>query len=163
MSLAQTLVSELDYESANTRKTLARVPLDRYDWRPHPKSFSLGQLANHLANLLRWGSGTMTSTEYDLAAGYLADDHRTTETLLASFDAKLSATRAAIAEASEADFFVPWTLRRGEQRFFTLPRVAVLRSMVFNHGVHHRGQLTVYLRQLDVPVPALYGPSADEA
>ncbi len=164
MSLAQSLAAELDYEAANTRKTLSRVPLEKYDWQPHPKSFSLGRLANHVANLLKWGSGTMSSTEYDFEKQpYAADEHRTTEALLAGFDAKLAATRAAIAEADEAAFFEPWTLRRGEQVFFTLPRVAVLRSMVFNHGIHHRGQLTVYLRELDVPVPALYGPSADEA
>ncbi len=164
MSLAENLIPELDYEMAGTRKTLERVPLERYDWAPHPKSFSLGRLANHLAGLLRWGSIAMETSEYDFASGrYPASDHRTREALLAGFDANLAATRAAIAGAPDAAFFVPWTLRNGDHVIFTLPRIAVLRSMVLNHNVHHRGQLTVYLRLLDVPVPGLYGPSADEA
>lgn len=163
MNLAQSLLPELDHEMAGTRKTLERVPLAHYDWAPHPKSFSLGRLANHLAGLLQWGSRAMHSSEFDFAAGRLpASDHRTRESLLAGFDAHLATTRAAIASAPDDAFFVPWTLRQGDHVIFQLPRVAVLRSMVLNHNIHHRGQLTVYLRLLDVPVPGLYGPSADE-
>jgi len=163
MSLAQNLLSELDHEMTGTRKVLERVPMARYDWTPHPKSFSLGRLANHLAGLLRWGSGTMSAKEFDFAqGGYTPSDFRARETLLAGFDQNLAATRAAIAGAEDAAFLEPWTLRNGEQVIFTLPRVAVLRNMVLNHNVHHRAQMTVYLRLLDVPVPGLYGPSADE-
>lgn len=164
MSLAQSLIPEFDHEMAGTRKVLERVPLERYDWTPHPKSFSLGRLANHLAGLLRWGSGAMSTREFDFAqGGYTPSQFRTSEALLAGFEENLAATRAAIIGAPDEAFLEPWTLRNGEHVIFTLPRVAVLRNMVFNHNIHHRGQMTLYLRLLDVPVPGLYGPSADEA
>lgn len=164
MSLAEKLLPEFDHEMSGTRRVLERVPLERYDWAPHAKSFSLGRLANHLAGLLRWGSGAMSTREFDFAqGGYTPSNFRTRDELLAGFDANLAATRAAIAGAQDAAFHEPWTLRNGEHVIFTLPRAAVLRSMVFNHNIHHRGQMTVYLRLLDVPVPGLYGPSADEA
>ncbi len=164
MSIGERLLPEFDHEMAGTRKVLERIPLERYDWTPHPKSFSLGRLANHLAGLLRWGSGAMSSREFDFAlGGYTPSQFRTSNSLLAGFDENLAATRAAIAGAADEAFHEPWTLRNGEHVIFTLPRVAVLRQMVFNHNIHHRGQLTVYLRLLDVPVPGLYGPSADEA
>lgn len=164
MSVGERLLPEFDHEMAGTRRVLERVPLERYDWTPHPKSFSLGRLANHLATLLRWGSTAMSSQEYDFAQGGLARaDFRTREALLAGFDEALAATRAAIAGATDAALAEPWTLRNGDHVLFTLPRVVVLRNMVFNHNVHHRGQMTVYLRLLEIPVPGLYGPSADEA
>ncbi len=164
MSLAQSLLPELDHEMSGTRKVLERVPLEKYDWTPHPKSFSLGRLANHLAGLLRWGSSAMSSQAFDFAGGgFPPSDFRTRETLLAGYDRNLAATRAAIAGATDEALREPWTLQNGDHVIFTLPRVAVLRNMVFNHNIHHRGQMTVYLRLLDVPVPGLYGPSADEA
>lgn len=164
MSIGERLLPELDHEMAGTRKVLERVPLESYDWAPHPKSFSLGRLANHLAGLLRWGSVAMSSQEFDFAqGGFSPSSFRTGNELLAGFDANLAATRAAIAGAADEAFGEPWTLRNGEHLIFTMPRIAVLRNMVFNHNIHHRGQMTVYLRLLDVPVPGLYGPSADEA
>ena len=164
MSLAANLLGEFDHEMAGTRRVLERVPLERFDWTPHARSFSLGKLANHLVNLLRWGAVTMTAVEFDLAGeGFPRQVSRTREELLAAFDAQLTETRAAIADAKDDAMLAPWTLRQGDKILFTLPRFGVLRNMVFNHNVHHRGQMTVYLRLLDIPIPGLYGPSADEA
>lgn len=163
MSLAQSLLPELDHEMSGTRRVLERVPLERYDWAPHAKSFSLGRLANHLAGLPRWGSIALTTKEFDLAQGGTApSDFRTREELVAGFDRNLAATRTALAGTSDEALHEAWTLRNGTHPIFTLPRLAALRNLVLNHNVHHRGQLTVYLRLLDVPVPGLYGPSADE-
>ena len=164
MSLGQNLLPEFDHEMAGTRRVLARVPMQRYDWTPHAKSFSLGRLANHLAGIPRWGVVALTAPEFDFAQpGPAASPATTGEALLAGFDDKVAAARAALAGAADAAFAEPWTLRNGEHVVFTLPRAVVLRNLVFNHNVHHRGQMTVYLRLLDVPVPGLYGPSADEA
>ena len=162
MSISQTLLPELDHEMATTRRVLERVPLaEKGDWKPHEKSMSLSRLANHVAELPGWLTVTMTSDSLDLA-GYSAPSHATNEALLASFDALVADGRAALEAASDDDFFGSWALRMGDQEFFQLPRVAVLRTWVFNHIIHHRGQLTVYLRELGVPVPSIYGPSADE-
>lgn len=164
MSLAERFLSDFDFEMAGTRRVLERIPLERYDWAPHPKSFSVGRLANHLLGLQLWAQATMAGSDLDLLApGFTRTDYRTSEALLAGFDAQLATVRAAIAEASDQEMLAPWTLRRGDQVLFTLPRAAVLKGMVLHHTIHHRGQLTVYLRLLDVPVPGLYGPSADEA
>jgi uncharacterized damage-inducible protein DinB len=164
MSLAQSLIPEFDHEMAGTRKVLERVPLERFDWSPHPKSFPLGRLANHLAGIPRWGVVAVTAPEFDFAnSGPAAAPATTREALLAGFDEKVAAARSAIAGAAEAAWAEPWTLRNGEHVVFTLPRAVVLRNLVLNHNVHHRGQMTVYLRLLDVPVPGLYGPSADES
>lgn len=162
MSISQTLLPELDHEMATTRRVLERVPLaEKGDWKPHEKSMSLSRLANHVAELPGWLTVTMTSDSLDLA-GYSAPSLATNEALLASFDALVADGRAALAAASDEDFFGSWALRMGDQEFFKIPRVAVLRTWVFNHIIHHRGQLTVYLRELGVPVPSIYGPSADE-
>lgn len=164
MSIGQGLLPELDHEMAGTRRVLERVPMDRYDWTPHSKSFSLGRLANHLARIPNWGFVTMTETGFDFAQPVaVAPPAAATSELLALFDDKVAAARREIAAATDAAMAEPWTLRNGEHLLFTLPRAVVLRNLVFNHAVHHRGQLTVYLRLLDVPVPGLYGPSADEA
>ena len=160
MTIAEVLLPELEIEMATTRKVLARVPGDKADWKPHPKSFSLGHLAQLVSRMPGWLTGTMTQTEMDLGkfAGY---SNEKTETLLAEFDRNVEQAREAISKAKDADFDVPWSLRNGSQLFFTLPRHAVMRQNI-NHLVHHRGQLTVYLRLLDVPIPSIYGPSADE-
>ncbi|MGE0639644.1 MAG: DinB family protein [Thermoanaerobaculia bacterium] len=163
MTISTGFLSDYDFEMAGTRRALERVPLERYDWMPHPKSFSLGRLSNHLVGLQLWARATMASHELDLLnPGFERTDYRTTEALVAGFDAELARVRSAIAAASDEEMLTPWTLRRGDQLLFTLPRAAVLKGMVLHHTIHHRGQLTVYLRLLDVPVPGLYGPSADE-
>jgi uncharacterized damage-inducible protein DinB len=166
MSLSKILQSEYDYEMANTRKTLERVPADKLAWQPHPKSMSLGRLAGHLAELGGWAATTVEQTELDFApAGqppYRPRVFTSTAELLAAFDESRAAGSAAIARSSDDDWRVPWALLAGGHQIFRMPRAAVLRSFVLNHVIHHRGQLTVYLRLLDIPVPGMYGPSADE-
>ncbi len=167
MSISETLLPELDHEMATTRRVLERVPIaEKGDWQPHEKSMTLSRLSNHVGELPGWLVTTLTSEALDMAPlegpKYVSPSHATNEDLLASFDALVTAGRAALAAASDEDLFVPWALQMGGQDLFKIPRVAVLRTWVFNHMVHHRGQLTVYLRELGVPVPSIYGPSADE-
>lgn len=160
MSSGQSLLPEFDQEMAVTRRVLERVPGERGDWKPHPKSFSLGHLAQLVSWMPGWIANTLRDTKLDLqgSAGYSLEK---TETLLAGFDQNVRDARAALEAAKDADFEVPWSLTRGEQVLFTAPRAAVVRSHI-SHLSHHRGQLTVYLRLLDVPVPSIYGPTADE-
>jgi uncharacterized damage-inducible protein DinB len=160
MSIGQSLLPEFDQEMAVTRRLLERVPGDRGDWKPHPKSFSLGHLAQLVSWMPGWIASTLRDTKLDLqgAAGYSLEK---TEALLAGFDQNVKDARAALEAAKDADFEVPWSLTRGDQVLFTAPRAAVVRSHI-SHLSHHRGQLTVYLRLLDVPIPSIYGPTADE-
>jgi len=163
MTILQSLLPEFDQEMAGTRKTLARVPWEKADWKPHEKSMTLGHLAGHLAEVASWGSFTLETDELDFATfDYEPPRHGSTADLLAAFDGYVAASRAALERCDDATAMSPWTMRQGEQVFFTLPKIAVLRTFVLSHSVHHRAQLGVYLRLLDLPVPALYGPSADE-
>jgi uncharacterized damage-inducible protein DinB len=149
---------------ANTRRVLERVPDDKLGWKPHPKSGTVAWLAGHLANLPTWATMTMNADFFDLAAPVdRAAEPTSARQLLETFDKNVAAAREALAGATDEQLSAPWSLRHGEHVIFTMPRVAVLRSMVMNHMIHHRGQFTVYLRLNDVPVPGLYGPSADEA
>ena len=167
MALVPSLLQELDQEMAGTRKTLERVPEDRLDWRPHPKSFTLGALATHLANVPSWMAPTLRQDSMDIAPvgqpPFKAELQTSRAGLLAAFDRNLEAGREALAAATDESLLAPWTLLAGGKAIFTMPRAACLRSFILNHNVHHRAQLGVYLRMLDVPVPGLYGPSADEA
>lgn len=165
MSIAQSLLPEYDHELATTRRVLERVPEAEFAWKPHPKSMSLGQLAGHVANLPFWLSMTMKAPFYDLEAGdqeARLDPPASRSALLEQFDEKVKDARARLASASDAEMTAPWTLRSGDHEIFTIPRVAAVRSFVMNHLIHHRGQLSVYLRLKDVPVPSIYGPTADE-
>ena len=166
MSIADLLLPEYDNEIAVTRRVLERVPDDRGEWRPHPKSFPMGHLAQLVARLPGWVAMTLHRTELDLAPttgpSFPGYSYETTATLLAEFDANAAEGRAAIARASDADLQVPWTLKRAGATLMTMSRYGILRSMVLNHLVHHRAQLGVYLRLVDVPVPEMYGPTADE-
>jgi len=166
MTMAEFLVGEFDHEAASTRKVLERVPEAHAAWAPHPKSKSLGELANHIAGLPVWTGRTLKTTEYDfLAPGAPTPGVRPWESkaaLLAKFDKNAAEARAIIAGTTDAQFLESWSLKRGGEVMVTLPRIAALRSMVLSHTIHHRGQLTVYLRLKDVPVPGVYGPSADE-
>ncbi len=162
MSIAHALLSEFDHEMTNTRRALAAVPEADAAWKPHEKSFSLGSLALHLKNLASWVNYTLEHDALDLDQPWPPQHFRTTDQLLEEFDAAVASARAVLAGTDDAAFMAPWTLRKGDHVIFTMPRIAVLRSFVMNHSIHHRGQLTVYLRLLDVPVPGLYGPSADE-
>ena len=163
MSIAQGLLAEFDQEIANTRRTLERLPEDKLDWAPDPKSMSMGRLAAHVAEMTGWAALTMSTDELDFASSpYEPLVATSREHVLQIADKNANSARAAIAASSDADFMKPWTLRAGDQIFFTMPKIAVIRAMVMNHTIHHRGQLTVYYRMTGVPVPALYGPSADE-
>jgi uncharacterized damage-inducible protein DinB len=155
------LIPEFDQEAATTRQLLERVPAKDPGWKPHPKSASLGDLAIHVAALPAWVAQTLTSTELDLAVADRPPAFATREALLAFFDANVAAGRAALAKVSDADFTVPWSLRSGDQVYFTLPRAVIVRSFALSHLIHHRAQLGVYLRLLDVPLPPSYGPTAD--
>jgi uncharacterized damage-inducible protein DinB len=164
MSLSSSFLGEFDHEMGNTRKTLERVPTDKLAWQPHAKSMTLGRLASHIAEMPTWAVRTVRMPEYDFASGdRLRLDLGSTQEILEAFDKNAAEAREAVAAAGDEALREKWTLRRGDQVVFTLARIAVLRSMVLNHIIHHRGQLTVYLRLNDAPVPALYGPSADES
>jgi uncharacterized damage-inducible protein DinB len=160
MSITETLLPEFDMEMATTRRVLERVPTDKGQWKPHPKSFSLGHLAQLVAGMPGWITNTVSETQLDLAA-YPGYSYQKTEDLLESFDRHVSGARKALAASKDADYEVPWSLKHGERVIFTMPRGPVVRQHI-NHLVHHRGQLTVYLRLIDVPVPSIYGPTADE-
>ena len=165
MALRDALLPELDQELATTRALLALVPASRTSFRPHARSWTLGELALHLANLLTWLPLTLERTELDLdppgGPRFVPPSFESAAATLATFDGNARAARAALARASDQDLAVPWTLRRRGQALFTLSRAACLRSFVLNHLIHHRGQLTVYLRLCDVPLPPVYGPTAD--
>jgi len=164
MPLNAALLPEFDHETASTRRVLERVPDGRFDYRPHPKSMSLGDLANHLANLLTWTTETLEKDGYDIDPAAPPDRPvaATREGLLEIFDRARDAARASLAAASDDTMMQPWSLTSGGRNVLTMPRAAVLRSFVMNHMIHHRAQLGVYLRMNDVPVPAIYGNSADE-
>ncbi len=167
MAIKDSILPEFDHEMKTTRKLLERIPEQKADWQPHAKSMSLGHLGVHLSQLPIWGMFTMKQTELDLSPPggppYKTPDFESTAALLAAFDDHVKQSREAISSASDSDFMVPWTLKNAGQTIFTMPRVACLRTFVVNHVIHHRGQLSVYLRLNDVPVPSIYGPSADEA
>jgi uncharacterized damage-inducible protein DinB len=161
MSIADTLLPEFDQEMAATRRVIERVPDESPTWKPHPKSFSIAHLAQLLAWLPGWIEQTMASTELDLASGG-GYSNESTKSLLEMFDQNVRKARAAIAMAQDSDHEVPWSLKMHGNVLFTLPRGAVVRQHI-SHLSHHRGQMTVYLRLLDVPVPSIYGPTADES
>jgi uncharacterized damage-inducible protein DinB len=163
MAIVDALLPEFDHEMATTRKVLERVPEDKFEWKPHAKSMSLGGLATHVASIVWWGTVTLDRPEIDLE-GYPPNKPAATRAdLLALFDKNLAETRASLVGKTDAELMAPWSLKQGKTTFFTMPKAAVWRSFVMNHLVHHRAQLGVYLRMNNVPVPAMYGPSADEA
>ena len=160
MSIGRSMLAEWDSEMATTRRVIERVPTEKGDWRPHPKSFPLGHLTQLVATMPGWFPRMIENDHLDLAAGG-GYSFQTTETLLAQFDELAQQGRAALEKVSDDDMAKPWSLKMGEQVLVTMPRGVVVRQTL-NHLVHHRGQLTVYLRLLDVPVPQVYGPTADE-
>jgi uncharacterized damage-inducible protein DinB len=160
--LVDALLPEFDHEMTMTRKVLERVPDDKRDWKPHPMSFALGALATHVANLPTWGAETLNKSEIDVGGTPPLTAFPSTSETLAAFDTNVASARAALAGKTDAELASMWSLRRNGKTLFSMPKAAVLRSFVLSHLIHHRAQLTVYLRLLDVPVPAIYGPSADE-
>jgi uncharacterized damage-inducible protein DinB len=162
MAIKDGLLADFDHEMGTTRKLLERLPDDRLVWKPHVKSMSLGGLATHLGNIPHWGGTILNETSFDLAAAPPHLQEKTSRAdILAAFDQVCAQTRAWM-DKTDAEYVSPWTLKRSGQEVFTVPRVAAFRSFVLHHIIHHRGQLSVYLRLNDVPVPAMYGPSADE-
>jgi uncharacterized damage-inducible protein DinB len=161
MAIKEALLAEYDHEMATTRRLLDRIPDAQLGWKPHEKSMSLAGIATHLANLPNWGAMIMGDSSFDVATSpHLAERGSRTE-ILAAFDAAVKDTRAKMDKGDE-EYLAHWALKRGGQEMFTMPRVSAFRTFVLYHLVHHRGQLSVYLRLNDVPVPAIYGPSADE-
>lgn len=166
MPMIDAYIAELDHEAATTRRLLERMPDDRVEWKPHEKSMTLGRLCGHIAEMPIWGVVILQEEEFDIATsaerGYESFTASDRESLLARYDRELAALVAAAQGVDDARMEGSWTLSNGAETLFTAPRAVALRSWVLNHVVHHRGQLAVYLRLLDVPVPSIYGPSADE-
>lgn len=166
MAIRDSLLGGFDNEMENTRKVLERVPKDKFGWKPHPKSGTMGWLAGHLAFLAGWGAFTMQTDQLDLAPGGKQMEPpppmKTRQELLDTFDKGWKDTKKALEQGTDEEFMKPWSLLNNGKAIFTMPKVAVLRGVIINHMIHHRGQMTVYLRLNDVPVPGLYGPSADE-
>jgi uncharacterized damage-inducible protein DinB len=167
MPITDFLLPEFDQEMANTRKMLERVPDGRFGWKPHPKSWTMGTLATHVANLPQWTVETLNRDELDIAPvgqpPYKAEVAGSQKQLLEFFDANIASARKVLTSATDEEMVKPWKLLAGGKEIFTMPKIAVLRSFVMNHIIHHRAQLSVLLRLNDVDVPGMYGPSADEA
>lgn len=158
------LLAEFDHEVATTRRLLDRLPDDhtRLSWKPHGKSMSLGGLATHLSNLPVWGGMILNASFFDLAAMPPNLQEKTSrDEILAAFDENAKKTRA-VMDRTDAEYMDRWTLKRGDQELFSMPKVSAFRTFLMYHLVHHRGQLSVYLRLNDIPVPPIYGPTADE-
>lgn len=163
MAYKDALIAELKYESGLTRKMLERVPFDHVEWKPHEKSFPLGRLATHVAEIPHWISRIITIDDWDFAArGFSRQIAQSNEELMAIFETKLNNAMADLESMNDDDFNKIWIVRNGDQMRRELVKMAAIRGWGFSHLIHHRGQLSVYLRLLDVPVPGMYGPSADE-
>jgi uncharacterized damage-inducible protein DinB len=168
MSISDSFVAELKHEAATTRKLLERVPDDRLTWKPHDKSWSFIQLASHVVSLLEWVQPTLDLEEMVLPDEYKPWTAASSQELVRRFDANIAKAVERLTGFPDSEMMKPWKLKGpgaegAEQVYFTLPRVAVIRSFVINHLIHHRGQLSIYLRLNDIPMPAIYGPSADES
>lgn len=163
MAIKDALLPEFDHETGTTRRLLERVPDDKLAWKPHEKSMTLGRLATHLAEMPGWGTMTVTQTEIDFSPqSYKPRLAQSRAEILALFDESVTACRKVLAEVTDGELMLTWTLKNDGKPVFSAPRASVLRSFVMNHMIHHRGQLSVYLRLNDVPLPSIYGPSADE-
>jgi len=162
MAIKDGLLAEYDHEMGTTRKLLERIGEDTLSWRPHDKSMTLGGLATHLSRIPQWGGAILNDASFDLAAAPPNATELTSRTeVLDQFDAAAKQTRAWM-DRTDAEYAARWSLKRNGLEMFSMPRVAAFRMFVLNHMIHHRGQLSVYLRLTNVPVPAIYGPSADE-
>jgi uncharacterized damage-inducible protein DinB len=165
MPIKDALLPEYDHEMGTTRRLLERTPEAEFTWKPHDKSMSLGQLAGHIASIPHWCGAIIDNSVFD--ASTAGEDARpsppkSVADLLASFDKRVTAARATLAATGDEAMLAPWTFKQGDHVIFTMPRVAALRSFVMNHLIHHRGQFSVYLRLRNVPLPSIYGPTADE-
>jgi uncharacterized damage-inducible protein DinB len=163
MTIALQMLAELQQEGIATRKLLAQVPIDKKDWKPHEKSMSLGSLARHVAEIYGWPKETVSMDELDFSKGdFTPKVLNSNEELLALFDKCLAKAKEILEVTSDEELAKPWTMRNADVIYFTMPKAQVMRTWVLNHSVHHRAQLGVYLRLLNIPLPSTYGPSADE-
>ena len=166
MTIGQSMLPEFDQEMQSTRKALERCPSEKWSWKPHDKSGTLGWLAGHVGTVPEWITMTINTKEFDYAPvdgpSYQPPKIENREQLLAAFDKAAAEAREALANVSDEDIMKNWKLLAGGKEVFVMPRIACIRGMCLNHLYHHRGQLTVYFRLMGVAVPGLYGPSADE-
>lgn len=162
MRMTDGIAMELEHEAKSLRKTLSRIPEEKFAWKPHERSMSTGTLASHLAEIPGWVVPTLHENELEIPPDYKPWIAASTPELLDRLESNLKKALEALRDFPEEKLMETWTLRGGETTIFALPRAVVLRAMVLSHLVHHRGQLTVYLRLNNIPVPAIYGPSADE-
>lgn len=161
--LNQTFIAELKHEAASTKRILERVPEGKFNWKPHEKSMTLGRLASHVAELPGFLNSILTMDEFDFAKGHYKASHANTpEELMNVFQEKLDEVIQTLQDTSDEKMLANFTVHNGDHVLATIPRMVAIRSMAFNHIIHHRGQIAVYLRLLDIPVPGIYGPSADE-
>jgi len=163
MAIRDALLHELQTECAKTRALLERVPEDKLNWRPHEKSMPMGRLATHLAELTGWGKLVLGQDEIDIGAGFTPTIQESVAEILATHDKNVAACKEILAETPDEEFSKTWTMKHQGKAVFSAPKFGVMRDFVLNHMVHHRGQLTVFLRLNDVSLPMTYGPSADEA
>lgn len=162
-NISSALIAEMEQEAAVARKCLERVPADKFDWKPHEKSMAFGKLAVHIAEMFGWTPATLQQSELDFAKwDYKPFEPATNEDLLEYFDKNVAEAIDVLRNTPDETYMEDWTMRNGEQVYFTMPKITTMRSFVMNHIIHHRGQLSVYLRLNDIPVPSIYGPSADE-
>jgi uncharacterized damage-inducible protein DinB len=162
MQLKDALIAELNHESAMTKKMLDRVPMDKKDWKPHEKSMTLGKLASHVADIPHWISDIIHIDEFDFQQHYKPQLGATQEELMEIYQRNLDKAIADLGKISDEEFGKIWIVKSGDQVYFKMPKVVAIRGWGFSHLFHHRGQLSVYLRLLNVSVPGMYGPSADE-
>ena len=163
-TLNHALIAELQHEAQTTRTVLERIPNEKFGFKPHEKSSTFGKLASHIVESYSWFESTLTETELDFAVmeEYEPYEAKTSEELLEAFDKNVEMAASLLANTSDADFMVEWTMKAGEDVIFSMPRIQVVRAMLMNHMYHHRGQLTVYMRLNEISVPEIYGPTADE-
>lgn len=162
MGMIDYMLQEYLHEAANTRKVLERIPEADLGWKPHEKSMTFGRLASHVAEVFGWPKEILTQDVLDIPADFTGWEAKNRAEIVAKLDASIAAATAALKATPDSKLGEIWKMKMGGQTVIEMPRAAVMRAWVFNHSVHHRGQLTVYLRLRNVPVPALYGPSADE-
>ena len=163
-TLNHALIAELQQEAQTTKNVLERIPTDKFDFQPHEKSMTFGKLASHIVESYHWYESTLTETVLDFAVmeDYEPFNAATSEELLEAFDKNVELAASLLANATDADLMVEWTMKAGDDVIFSMPRIQVIRAMLMNHMYHHRGQLTVYMRLNDIAVPEIYGPTADE-
>jgi uncharacterized damage-inducible protein DinB len=162
MPTKESLIAEMKHESSMTKKILEKVPMDKKDWKPHEKSMTLGRLASHVAEITHWVSDILNRSEFDFMKDYKSNNADTNDDLMKIYQEKLDKALEDLSKVNEEDLKKHWVAKSGGQVYYDLPKGVALRGWAYNHLYHHRGQLSVYLRLLDIPVPGMYGPSADE-